>query len=46
MSTSGVMSRVLVVVSGLSGAGKSSLADALGGTLGATVLSVTERYWA
>jgi len=34
------MSGVLVVVSGLPGAGKSSLADALGGMLGATVLSV------
>ncbi len=35
-----MMSAVLVVVSGLPGAGKSSLADALGEKLGAAVLSV------
>lgn len=35
-----MMSGVLVVVSGLPGAGKSSLSDALGEKLGAAVLSV------
>ncbi len=35
-----MMSGVLVVMSGLPGAGKSSLADVLGEKLGAAVLSV------